>query len=164
MLAAQGGTWASTTGGFTVTALLSIVATLAALPWLPRLLAAEESLDPILASRVAFSLLVLAWGPAMAYQLHHIEGLGALRIHADTNSGFSSLLVSGELTVQAAAQVGVILLAGLLASVCLAGIRWRSSRLGTPVAPWGWRAVLALCALYTAFSLLLVLPRSLLPF
>jgi hypothetical protein len=163
MLASQGSTWAATTAGFTVNALLSIIATLAALPLLPRLLAAGKSLDPVLSPRVAFSLLVLAWGPAMAYQLNHIESLAGLRIQAVGGSSPFPFLSSGTLTVQASLQAGVILLAGLLAFICLAGIRWRNSRLGTPVAPWGWRAILLVCAAYTALSILLVMPRGTAP-
>jgi len=160
MLASQGAGWASSLGGFTANTALAIIATLIFLPHLPRLLAPDPDPDPLLSSRVAFSLLILAWGPAMAYQLNHIHSLSLLRIHAEEGSAAAGFLPSGEVTVQAALQVGVILLAGALTVLCLLGIKWRSPHYGSRIARGGWWLLSLLCTVYILACLTLVLPEG----
>jgi hypothetical protein len=162
MLASQGASWASTVGGFTANTLAAVAATLVFLPRLPRLLTPEPHPDPAFSSRVAFALLILAWGPAMAYQLRHISGLALLKIHAEEGTFFGSLLSPGGLTVQTLLQAGVIVMAALFAVICLVGIRWRFSRSDGKISPWGWRTLFLLCVLYSLASLALVLKESLL--
>lgn len=160
MLASQGTGWAATAGGFTAATALAIFATLLFLPHLPRLLAPDPDPDSLLPSRVAFSLLILAWGPAMAYQLNHIRSLSLLRIRAEEGASAAGFLLSGNLTVQAALQVGVILLAGALTLLCLLGIKWRSPHYGSRVARGGWWFLSLLCTVYFLICLALVLPEG----
>jgi DNA-binding NtrC family response regulator len=162
MLASQGASWASTVGGFTANTLAAVAGTLVFLPRLPRLITPEPHPDPAFSSRVAFALLILAWGPAMAYQLGHISGLEQLRVHGAEGTFAGSLLPPGGLTVQTLLQAGVIVMAALFAGICLAGIKWRFSRSDGEISPWGWRTLFLLCALYTLASLTLVLKESLL--
>ncbi len=162
MLASQGGSWAATTGGLTSTALLAVACTLVLRPLLPRVLSTGTHRDKSLTSRVAFSLLILAWGPAMAYQLGHIESLARLKIHAPGGSFLLQHLAGGEISVQLVLQLAVILLAGLLTAFSLAGVRARFRNRDDAVSPGVWRALHLMCAAYTAFSLLLIAPEGVL--
>ena len=124
---------------------------------LPHLLDAGDRTGPVLATRVAFTLLVLAWGPAMAFQLGHVGVLGAVRLHADPRSLVAHLLPEAGLPLLAVAQFAVVLLAGILAGICLLGIRGRLRRDGERYSRAGWRLLQALCAAYVAAALALVL-------
>ena len=134
-------------------------ATVLAAPRLPHLLDAGDRTGPVLATRVAFTFLVLAWGPAMAFQLGHIGALGAVRLHADPRSLMAHLLPEAGLPLLTVAQAAVALLAGSLAWVCLLGIRGRLRRDGEQYSHAGWRLLQALCGVYVAASLALVLAR-----
>jgi len=148
MLASQGGTRAATHAGFLMTALGALLATVGAKAVLPRLLTAGSDPEPKLSTRVAFSLLVLAWGPAMAFQLRHIGALAALRLHALPGSLLAMLLPADGLRLTIIVQVAVILAAGLFAAVCLSGIHGVLRREQEAYSRAGWRALLAICVLY----------------
>lgn len=155
MLASQGGTWAATHTGFLATALAALLATVGARVLLPRLLAAGADPEPALSTRVAFSLLVLAWGPAMSFQLAHIGALASLQLQAHPGSVLATLLPAGGLHLLTVAQVAVILAAGVFAAVCLAGIHGMLRRLDEPYSRAGWRALVAICILYEIGALAL---------
>jgi len=157
MLAAQGSAWTATMSGLTTGALLAIVSTLAFLPLLPRLFSTEASGDRALPSRVAFSLLILAWGPAMAYQLNHVEALARLSIHAEGGGLLTGFLAGGGVSLQLVLQLAVIFLAGGLAAISLRGIRMRLARQGVPLSRGGLISLRAICTFYALASVLLVL-------
>jgi hypothetical protein len=159
MLASQGSGWAGTLPGFTATALAALAATALVAPRLPRLLGAGDRPGPVLATRAAFTLLVLAWGPAMAFQLEHVHALGMIHLHAEPGGLAARLLPSGGLPLRLVDQVRVVLIAGALAGICLLGIGGRLRRDGEECPPARWRLLLALCLGYLAFCLALVLAR-----
>ena len=156
MIASQGRTWAATHTGFLATALAAIAATVGATRLLPRLLAPGSDPEPTLSTRVAFSLLVLAWGPAMSFQLGHIGALAALRLQAPPGSALAGLLPAGGLQLLTLAQVAVTLAAGLFAAVCLAGIHGALRREGGAYSRAGWRGLAAIGCLYELGALALV--------
>jgi len=160
MLASQGASWASTTGGFTFTALLALLFTVAFQAALPRLLSPSDQGGYALAPRTVFALLVLSWGPAMAYQINHIGGLESLRIHAEPGTVMARLLGGGEISVQVVLQLAVIALAALLAALCVWGVRMRAHKEGIETSPRGWALLFAICAVYTLSAVILVLPRG----
>ncbi|HEY5999943.1 MAG TPA: cyclic nucleotide-binding domain-containing protein [bacterium] len=157
MLASQGGGWAGTTAGFTATALGAFAAAALLAPRLPRLLAPGGHPGPALATRAALALLLLAWGPAMAFQLRHVGVLSAVRLHAQPGGIMARLLPAEGLTVLALAQVEAVLAAGILGGICLMGIGGRLRRGGEEWSTARWRGFLAICAAYLAGSLALVL-------
>jgi DNA-binding NtrC family response regulator len=159
MLASQGTTWAATLGGFTGTALAALAATLLAAPRLPHLFAAGDDPEPALASRVAFTLLVLAWGPAMAFQLGHVGALATLHLYVEPAGLLARVWPAAGVSVRAVAQVAAVLSAGVFAAVCLFGIRGRMRRDEMPHHPGAWRVLPAVCALYVAGTLWLLFPR-----
>ncbi|HWR97683.1 MAG TPA: cyclic nucleotide-binding domain-containing protein [Candidatus Methanoperedens sp.] len=159
MLASQGSGWAATHAGFTATALGALAATALAASRLPRLLGAGERSEPVLATRVAFTLLVLAWGPAMAYQLAHVGVLASVRLHAAPQSLAARLLPAAGVPLLLVAQVAAVLLAGSLAGICLLGVRGRRQRDGEDCPRARWRLLHALCMAYLVAMLALVLTR-----
>lgn len=111
-------------------------------------MAAGPDPEPTLSTRLALALLVLAWGPAMAFQFGHIGALASLRLDAAPGSVLATLLPQGGLPLLTLAQVLVILAAGVFAAGCLAGIRGTPRRGDEPYSRAGWRALLSICALY----------------
>ena len=157
MLAAQGSAWTATMAGLTAGALLAILCTLAFLPLLPRLFSTEARGDRALPSRVAFSLLILAWGPAMAYQLNHVGALARLSIHAEGGGIFTGFPAGEGVTLQLVLQLAAILLGGALAAISLGGIRMRLVRQGVPLSQGGLISLRVICTVYALASVLLVL-------
>ena len=157
MLASQGGTWAATHSGFLLTALAALLAAVGAKALLPRLLAAGSDPEPTLSTRVAFSLLVLAWGPAMAFQLGHIGALASLHLHALPGSLLAALVPAEGLKLLSVAQVAVVLAAGFFTAVCLSGIHGVLRREAEPLSKTRWRVLVAICGLYELGALALAL-------
>jgi polyferredoxin len=157
MLASQGGTRAATHSGFLLTALGALLATVVARALLPRLLTAGSDPEPTLSTRVAFSLLVLAWGPAMSYQLGHIGALDSLRLHALPGSVLAALVPAGGLRLVTVAQVAVVLAAGLFAAVCFSGIHGVLRREEEPYSKAGWWWLVSICGAYELGALALAL-------
>jgi transcriptional regulator with AAA-type ATPase domain/NAD-dependent dihydropyrimidine dehydrogenase PreA subunit len=160
MLGAQGASWASSPGGFTATALLAVAATAAAQPLLPRLLAPDGRAPQSLAPRTALAMLVLAWGPAMAYQLRHVHELARVHLQGEPGSLLARLLPAGEVSLLVVLQAEALLAAGLAAAVCFAGIRSRLRREGAAYSRRGWSLLLVACLLYLVGCLALILPRA----
>lgn len=160
MLASQSSAWTASTGGFTFNALLALFLTVVFLKALPRIISSDSRAGQALHPRISLALLVLAWGPAMAYQLHNIRSLMSLRIHAEEGTLLASLLPRGEISVQLVLQLGVILIAAFAASICLWGIRSRASHDDMPASPRGWQVLAGLCVAYIVASIALVLPRG----
>jgi len=160
MLASQmGGGWAATLPGLSALALGALAATVVVSRGLPRLLAAGADPEPTLSTRVSFTLLVLAWGPAMAFQLGHIGLLGTVRLHAESGSLLARVLPAAGLSLLRIAQAAVVSAAGLFAGICLLGIQGRLQRDPQAHSPAGWRLVLSLCAVYFAGTIALIALR-----
>jgi hypothetical protein len=134
----------------------ALLATVGAKSVLPRLLTSGADPEPTLSTRVAFSLLVLAWGPAMGFQLGHIGALASLRLHAAPGSVLADLVPAYGLQLLVIAQVTVILAAGLFSAVCLSGIHGVLLREQEPYSRAGWRWLVAICGLYEVGALALV--------
>jgi transcriptional regulator with AAA-type ATPase domain/polyferredoxin len=146
-LTALVGTWGSTAIG-----LAAMGAGVALSLRLPRMISPDGPGDPVLASKLAFGLLVLAWGPLMAYQLGNVPGLGSILVRPAPGST-SAALWAGQTTVLVVLQVLVVLLAAVLSLVCFWRIKASEVRQGRTVSPRVWRWLLGLSGLYTAVAL-----------
>lgn len=156
MLASHGAVAGTSTAlGFTVAALGAVAVGLGLHIALPRLLSREG--DRSLAARVAFALLVLAWGPFMAFHLGNIPGLDALQVRAMPGSFLAEHLPALRIPVLALLQGTAIGLAACLAGIALWRIRCRFSREGGRPVRLGWMALAACSAAYPAAALALVL-------
>jgi transcriptional regulator with AAA-type ATPase domain/polyferredoxin len=119
---------------------------------LPRMISPENGGDPVLASKLAFGLLVLAWGPLMAYQLGNVPGLGSILVHPAPDSTWAALW-AGQTTLLVVLQVLVVLLAAALSLICFWRIKASELRQGRTVPPRIWRWLLGVSAVYTATAL-----------
>jgi len=116
------------------------------------MISSEDQGDPVLAAKLAFGLLVLAWGPLMAYQLGNVPGLDSILVRPAPGST-SAVLWTGQTTLLVVLQVLVVLLAAALSLVCFWRIKASEVRQGRTVSPWVWRWLLGLSAVYTAVAL-----------
>jgi transcriptional regulator with GAF, ATPase, and Fis domain/polyferredoxin len=156
MLASQKDAWGTrTAAGFTVAMLVAVCAGAALAALLPKLLCRNEDRTP--ASRAAFGLLVVAWGPLMAFHLQNVPGLDALSVRAAAGSALAALLPALNLPLLGALQVAAIGLAMLLALVSFPRI-WRhvDQSVGHRAA-WRWGVVGALAAAHLGVAAALVI-------
>jgi len=146
-LTALVGTWGSTALGLAAIGAGAVLSLR-----LPRMISSEDQGDPVLAAKLAFGLLVLAWGPLMAYQLGNVPGLDSILVRPAPGST-SAVLWAGQTTLLVVLQVLVVLLAAALSLVCFWRIKASEVRQGRTVSPWVWRWLLGLSAVYTAVAL-----------
>jgi polyferredoxin len=158
MLASRSATWTSTGAGFTMIVLMAVGLAAVFKTSLPGLLSKEADPDPALASRVSFALLILGWGPAMAFHLEHVPGLESLWLHAAPGSFMARHFPSGEVSLLLVLQVATIVFAWALAAIALWRIRIRFQEQGMKPPTGRWRILQLFCLIYLAAALALVLP------
>jgi hypothetical protein len=124
---------------------------------LPRLLLREADPSSTVVTSVAFSLLVLGWGPLMAYQLGNIPLLKWTFVAARPGLVPSPLLGGFEVSLLLLAQLGAIALATTLSSIALWRIAIQARRRGTGLNRTGWAALTVLCVTYVAAATAIVL-------
>ena len=139
ILAAQRTSWLAGVVPLTAAMAVALAAGAAAARVLPRLLGGAG--DDAISSRVAFALLVLAWGPLMAYQLGNVGALTAVRVQAVPATPLAGVLPAEGVALQLVLQLAVVALALVLTAITL----WRTSawqqRHGEPPARGRWRAL-----------------------
>jgi transcriptional regulator with AAA-type ATPase domain/polyferredoxin len=156
MLASQGHSWFTTNTGFAFTTLAAILGAHIAQRLVPATLEGYRGSRSTLLSRITLALVVLAWGPAMAYQARHVPGLTSVVIHLQDNTSLASH--PPEIPVLFVVQVLFIVLAAVLSSICFWRIRHNAyTFLHTP---WdlGWNTLALACFLYVTLNIFLVLP------
>jgi transcriptional regulator with AAA-type ATPase domain len=156
LLAAQHFPATGTAGLFTLGLLAALLFALALRSALPKILSRDESSGTEAATRSAFALLVLAWGPAMAWQLEHIPGLASLRVHPETGSYLADLFPAGGVSLLAVVQIGIIVAAASFASVSLRGLVNRFRLQEQETSSRGWKVVTAMCVAYLAAAVAVV--------
>jgi hypothetical protein len=139
-----------------VAGLLAIAAAAVLGRVLPSLLGRAADAESAVATQVPFALLVLGWGPLMAYQLANIPLLSSLHIGFANDASRTGAGATPEITLLAVSQLAVLVLAAALAGFTLWRIHARAVRKGEPVVGPGWWLVVACCAAYLAASLLMV--------
>jgi DNA-binding NtrC family response regulator len=158
MLASRNFVLPSMITGFSAMIVIALLLTVAASTSLPRLLSDESDPDPTLLLRVSFALLVLAWGPAMAFHLEKFPCVNSLRLQPVVGSIVERFFPAGGLSVEFLLQVAVILLAAFITAVILRRIKVNSLCQGINIEPLRWSILLMLCILYVVASIFLVLP------
>ena len=138
---------------FTVVGSMAVLAACIAAYALPRLLSRDR--DSSIMSRTAFALLLLAWGPFMAFHLANVPGLDTLRVSCPEGSVWGLQLPTWEIPLLGVLQLGAILFAALLATITFWRIRIHAAKQGVELVPWGWRALLGLCSAYVLATVLL---------
>lgn len=160
MLASHWLTWITTAAGFTVTALAAIGFAAALNFALPRLLANSEEPDPGVITRVGFALLVLGWGPFMAFHLENIPGLGALMLQVAEDSFWPRSFGTTKISLLTLFQFAAIAVSAIFCGLTLSRIRARFTKQGTPPSTYGWRILLIICGLYFLAAVSLILPQG----
>lgn len=124
---------------------------------LPGLLHGGAEEDSPVPAQVSFTLLLLGWGPLMAYQLGNISALSAFHLTTDPPSLLGTMVGASEITLLPVAQIFIVLFAAALAGITLWRLRVRAARDGFRVAWGGWALLLAGCVIYLALVLALIL-------
>jgi transcriptional regulator with AAA-type ATPase domain len=156
MLSSHKLAWNATVGGFTILAGLSVILALVLYAGLAKLFANDK--DPALAYRVAFGLLILAWGPFMAFHLGDIPELDAILIRAADDSVLSSIFNTLPISLLLVLQFGAIIFAAVCTAICFWHIRLRQANDNGKTSFWPWRFIVALSAFYLLVAIVLVLP------
>ena len=163
MLASQQSEWVATAGGFTGMSFLAVGFAMAFHSRLPKLLLRDPKSDPAIPSRVAFALLLLGWGPFMAFHLQHIPGLASLSVNVSEGSALSPYLPLREVALLPILRLSAILLGSSFSVLSLWRIRARARRQEVELLPWGWRLLSGLTVLYVLTALALLLQMGLHP-
>ena len=158
MLAAQKYGWAGSMIGFSLLAAGVGGAAIIVGAVMGRLLPRHR--DPAIFARVAFALLILAWGPYMAVHLANIPELDVVQISALEGSGWNRLLPSAGLGLLPTLQIAIILVVAFPAAIALWRIRRGSAESDKSASPWAWKVLTALCVVYVLAALVLTLPRG----
>jgi transcriptional regulator with AAA-type ATPase domain/polyferredoxin len=120
---------------------------------LPRLLCREEAARGSVAGRVGFSLIILAWGPLMAYQLKNIPVLQALFLRASEGSLLGRVLPAGGMGVLPVLQLAAVAAAWAGAVLALRKVRSGLEAEGSGIVRgWGWGLLHGICFLYAALA------------
>ncbi len=160
MLASHKVIWISGTTGFTVSTAVAVALAIVLRFFLPRLLCTDPDPEPAVVARVAFALLVLAWGPVAAFHLANSSALTGLNLSAGTGSFWEHLFPQGQIQLVLLLQLGAVMISGGFAGISLWGIRSRFVREGVPLSRMGWRTLVSLCLLYLVTSVGLVLRET----
>lgn len=153
MLASNGSQWLKGPVELTVVALAAVFTGILLNSILPHLLSDYTGSERFVSSRVSFGLLILAWGPLMAYQLDNIPGLSSLRFYAQPDSFLGKIFsTAGEVNLLVFLQLSLILLALLLAWVVFNKTQRHAENEGIRVKRPGWHMLLIISVLYALFA------------
>lgn len=161
LLASQQIRWIAAPLGFSLCSLGAVGCAFASHRALKRLFVREQDADPAIASRVAFVLLLLGWGPFMAFHLEHIPGLAELQLAVAPGSWWARLFVATAIPLLPGLQMASILLGATLASLSLWRIRVRLRQNGGEPTAWSWRVLAGVGAAYCVLALALMWSRGL---
>jgi CRP-like cAMP-binding protein/polyferredoxin len=155
VLAAQRTPWLAGVLPLTAAMAAAFAAGALAARFLPALL--HSTSDDAGSARVAFVLLVLAWGPLMAYQLGNVGALAGVRLQAIPGTPLAGAFPGAGLTLQLALQLAVVALALVLSAVTLSRTRAWQARHGAPPPTGRWRGLQLATLAYAAGAAALLL-------
>jgi len=113
----------------------------------------ESQAYPGVAVQVAFALLVLGWGPLMAYQIANIPTIEDLRFGASSGSFWAQVMPAGGLSLEVLVQSLLIVFSAGLTVVAFGGIVFLARRRGAGLSLVGWSTLSLLCMLYVGAAL-----------
>jgi len=160
MLLSNTVSWFADPRKFAVLAGLSMILAFALKIGLAKIFANTEY--PGLSDRIAFALLVLAWGPFMSFHFNNIPELNAILIQADEKSILSPVLNSMPINLLFILQFSAIMLAAFCTTICLWRIRAVQTNEGGKNYLFPWLFIFAICAIYILISIGLILPKGIL--
>jgi DNA-binding NtrC family response regulator len=124
---------------------------------LPTLLFQDHELKQLRTTRLTLALLLLAWGPFMAFEVAHFPGFDTLFILTDQQSILTAVLPEHGVPLLALVQLGVIWFGALMAAVTLLGMGWRAQRERDRITGRNWYLVFGVCLFYPLLNSWIVL-------
>lgn len=159
MLASRRASWGDSVVQYTAVVLAALGVAFLFSKSLPRLVAREH--NQTLASRVAFGLLILGWGPFMAFHVEHIPGIDSIRLSVAPDPTQFLAGVQLEVTVLGILQIGIIAGAAMFAAISFWRIWAHSVQRGIDLSRWRWAILVGICTLYLIVAVTLVtLPET----
>jgi hypothetical protein len=155
MLASKGTGWAATETGFAFTTVLALLLAMAFRRSAPNVLSGNVESGDLLLSRVAVSLLVLAWGPLMAYQMEGITILSSFVLHS--REGAEIAVPMGEIGLLFLTQSFFIVVAGVLATFTMWRVRHEVSPAFDKGRGWAWPLLALGCVAYLCLNIFIAL-------
>jgi hypothetical protein len=143
--------------GFSLAVLLAVGAALTFRWGLPSLLGTDREQGELAMSRVAFTLLILGWGPLAAFQIANFPSIDSLVVSGSLGPVWSYLIPSGGLPLLKLAQAGALLLAALLAATTFWGVRQRFLKDRVEIPMTAWMTLFGLFCVYLILNLALIL-------
>lgn len=153
LLIQQGGAFAGRLA-LTVACWSSLAGAAVASPLLTPLVQKDRR-STALAAATACALLVLGWGPLMAYQMGHIPLLEQLTLVASPGSPLDRW-PGPAVTFAVVVKIAWVVFAAILSATILWNARGVAVRSGVPIRSGGWAAVILACTAYTFWALWLV--------
>jgi hypothetical protein len=148
--------WVANTGGFILSAGAAVVLAFIFNAGLAKLFANEQY--PSLDSRIAFGLVILAWGPFMAFHLYNIPELDAILIRAANDSFLNSIFNTIPITLLFVLQFTVVMFAAICTAVCFWRICVHQAECDRKTGLGPWKLIFAICAVYLSATIVLILP------
>jgi len=138
----------------TVACWLTLAAAALTSPLLSPLIQAKGSTTALAAS-ASCALLVLGWGPLMAYQMGHIPFLETLVVVAQPDSWWARW-PGPAVSVMSMVRVAWVVFAAALSATILWNANGVARKSGIDIRVSGWVALIAICTIYTFGMLWLV--------
>jgi transcriptional regulator with AAA-type ATPase domain len=145
--------WISATGQFTLFSGLSMVLAYLLFAALDKLF----SEDPGLTGRVAYGLLILTWGPFMAYHLDSVPELDAVLIQVTDGSVLSSIFPGTPISLLLVLQFAAVLFTAFCAAISFWCIRARQAADAGNIGFWPWKFIGAVYSIYLLATITLLL-------
>jgi hypothetical protein len=101
-----------------------------------------------LPAAAACALLVLGWGPLMAYQMGHIPFLSSLVVVTEPGSWWATW-PGPAVTVMSIVRVAWVVFAAVLSAIILWNANGRARKSGVEIRVSGWSLLIIICTLYT---------------
>jgi hypothetical protein len=155
MLASKGATWAATEAGFGFTTIFALLLAMVFRRSAPAVLAEGVESGGLLLSRVAISLLVLAWGPLMAYQAEGITILSSYVLHVKEGARVAG--PTGEISLLFLVQSFFIIVAGVLATFTMWRVRHEVSPALDKARGWAWPVLALGCVAYLCLNVVIAM-------
>ena len=127
-----------------------------------RLLA--DNRDSALTNRIAFGMIILAWGPFMAFHLYNVPELDKILLRTTDASVLNFIFNAVPISLLLILQFAAVLFAAICAAVCFWRIRVHQADYDGKIGFWPWKLIFAIYTVYLLAAIVLILPRGILWF
>ncbi len=146
--------WTQSLAGYTALSLMAFTAAVWLGAVLPGFLTRESNMT--VASRIAFGMLMLGWGPFTAFHIEHIPGLDLLRLYFVEHVNVLDPTVQFDISLLTILQTCIISIVALFAAITMWRIWKRCQAQGTKLLVQGWVILGFICIMYLVTAIVLV--------